>query len=337
MLLKLRTVGSKKVNKKRKAADSMMENPERGKKKKSSLPVSNHTKDVSDEQAVKPKFVTATELDDSSESEVDTKPVAEIALLKEGESSPRGEQWRAVGKFCMEMYKLSTSYLEEHVELKKFENHAEMTAKRVKWCNDNCPGPLSTDDEFKTPWGPNDKNRWRMFKFLGKVKKLVNSLSSECLKANDREGLETIRKAEKQLRVVLRADPVLDYIDNKKIDAKKNVVSWAKSETQRIKFIYRLKRWHKRLVDWNLLTSFFANRSRSALRRKFRDLGYKAKVLPLPKVPKVEDSKKLCVDSHKKDETNANDSEQKKVEANQTKSKESEKTPVTDAEDPTEA
>jgi len=321
MGFKMRTPGITKWTKKRKTTDSKIGNPVRLKKKLKEMeknasfsfekekktPLEEQQKKTPlEEQPVKSEHdsdSSETEESTSSEpevttfskSEVTTKPEPEVANKPEnarpkGEICPRGKQWKAAAKFCIEIYKLSVRYLDDYDELRKLRELAEMTAQSVKWCNIKCPGPLITDDEFLTPWGPNDENRYSMFEFLREVEVLEKLLSTECLKPTDTEGHDKVSKAKQDLRLALGLDPVLDYIEPNVSVARKHQ-TWTREELQRIKFIYRVKRWYKRGVSWDEMLGYFNDRSMNALRKRYRAMGKKAKAIPMP-LPKREKKEK---------------------------------------------
>jgi len=340
MGLLLKTVGIKKW-KKRKTTDSKLTNPEGIKKKrnekekKSSSLFETDKKTPLDAQAVKPERNTETEVTSSSEPEgtsssepevttsskpevttsskpkVTTKP--EIAAKEEGDACPRGKQWEAAAKFCRKLYKLSVHYFYKHEELMKFKALADMTAKSVEWCNMKCPGPLRTDDDFRTPWGPVDENRLSMFEFLGEVQELEKVLTTKCLEATDTEAHEKLRKAKKWLNVALEADPVLEYVMTAK-PWPRGGLRFTKAEIQRIKFCYRLRRWYKPTIAYDEMAKFFNNRTTEAVKRRFKAILQQARLWPLPKIEKTERNKmkaeRRAARKAKKEEANESSSEE---------------------------
>jgi len=296
----LKTVGIRKWTKKRKTTDSKLISPEGIKKKreekekKSSAVFEKQKKTPLDVQVVKPERDSDNSDDDatsssepevttsskpevtsSSESEDTTKP--ENAAIEEGGVCPRGKQWEAAEKFCRKLYDLSVHHLYKHEELCKLKKLADMTAESVKWCTMKCPGPLTIDDDFKTPWGPNDENRYSMYKFLWEVEALEKLLTTTCLTEADTKELNIISKAKEELNVALEADPVLEYY-KPKAPLLEGGRAFTKEEIQRIKFCYRIRRWYNPRIAYDEMVKFFNNRTTASVKRKFQVLVNKAKL-----------------------------------------------------------
>jgi len=304
----LKTVGIKKWKKKRKTTDSKLTNPETIKKKReekekmSSSVVEQQKKNPHDVQVVKaerdsgnsdsdltssseaevttiskPEVTTSSkpEVTTTSKPKVTTKP--ENAAIEEGGVCPRGKQWEAAGKFSRKLFKLSIRHLYKHDELSRLKKLADMTAESVKYCNMKCPGPLTIDDDFKTPWGPNDENRLSMFKFLWEVDALEKLLTTKCLKTTDTKELDQIRKAKEELNVALEADPVLEYV-KPKAPIPEGGRTFSTAEIQRIKFCYRIRRWYKPTIAYDEMARFFNNRTTAAVKRRFQVLVNRAKL-----------------------------------------------------------
>merc|ERR1719187_1351193 len=121
-----------------------------------------------------------------------------------------------------------------------------------------CPGPLTIDDDFKTPWGPNDENRYSMYKFLWEVEALEKLLTTECLTETDTKELNIISKPKAPLLEGGRA--------------------FTKEEIQRIKFCYRIRRWYNPRIAYDEMVKFFNNRTTASVKRKFQVLVNKAKL-----------------------------------------------------------
>lgn len=212
-----------------------------------------------------------------------------------GEVSPRGKQWLAVEKFCLKLHKVSNIWHDDHPRFKQFKHIAARTAKRRRFCDNLCHGPIDDRDNFESVWGHIDKNRFHMLEFLRKIQKLEESFKKTCLEVHDKKELDTIRRAKINLKKALKPDPVLAYIEQIVPDLNDcGTIPWTKSEYHRIMFIYRLKRYFKPNMTWIKLTTFFNCRSLSALKNKFKECVTKAKAKPLsrynpPKNPDMVD------------------------------------------------
>lgn len=290
--------GNELIKKKRKSTESGMENKsEKKKKRKSSLLLRKTTDgDESTEDNDKSgdvgKSLTVATSDTvatpeksvaASETAASGKPAIHKTVLKEGEVSPRGMHWLAVEKFCLKMHKVSNIYQDDHQEFKKFKVFAGRTARKVNYCNNWCPGPLSKTDNFETEWGTSDKNRWFVFEFLRKVQKLEKEFTKKCLKDTDKEEWDTIKRAKRKLAKALKGDPVLEYVDHKKKLERSecNTTEWTKSEKHRIMWIYRIKRYYQPNITWDKLRTYFNSRSMMALKMKYRAMIMEAKAKPL--------------------------------------------------------
>lgn len=265
----------KENDNKRKRTETEMANPSDTKKqKRSSLLLVKAADPVTDD---KPGVVEAPNQKDTPETAVKKEDLQEKA-------SPRGKQWIAVAKFCLKLHKVSWIYQDDHPEFKKFMRLAGSTAKRVKYCNELLPGPISKKDNWNTLWGPVDKNRWFMMMFLRQLQSLQASFVKKCLTLNDKEDLDTIRRAKINMKKALSKDPVLEYVENIPREVNKSgVVNWTESEKHRIMFFYRVKRYFKPNIGWDKVTTFFNCRTNFAVKTRFKAMRIEAKAPPAKK------------------------------------------------------
>jgi len=246
-----------------------------------------------------------------------TAPTETAVKEKPGEKGekvmcPRARQWVSVKKFCLKMHKVSNMYQDDHEEFKKFKAFAVRAARKTRYCNNFCPGPITDKDDFRTEWSFVDKNRWFMFLFLRQVQKLEESFKKTCLKITDKPELDTIRRAKINLKIALSADPVLEYVEQRIPELNEcGAVSWTKSEKHRLMFIYRLKKDFKPNITWDKVNTFFNCRNKNTIKMKLKEMIKEARAKPLTNYhPRKKKVKKDGENS--KDAKNSTKSEKKK-------------------------